>query len=62
MSTSNSGVLVRGALNFWHAIGVRYFRGESYIFLVLMVFPWLGLALFAYLWRQRQLLLGRRPA
>jgi len=38
---------------FWHAIGVRYFRGESYVFLVLMALPWLGLALFVYLWRQR---------
>ena len=42
---------------FWHAIGVRYVRGESYVFLVLMILPWLGLALFTYLWQQRRVLL-----
>ena len=41
---------------FWRALGVRYFRNESYVFLVLMVLPWLGLALFGYLAHQR-----RRP-
>lgn len=60
-----SAVVVLSVLthsNFWHAIGVRSFRGESYIFLVLMALPWLGLALFVYLWRQRQMLLGdQRP-
>lgn len=33
----------------WHALGIRSFRGESYVYLVLMVLPWLGLALFAHL-------------
>ena len=48
---------------FWHAIGVRFFRSESYVFLVLMALPWMGLALFLYLWRQRRLLLREpRPA
>lgn len=35
--------------SFWKMLGVRTFRHESYVFLVLMVLPWLGLALFAYL-------------
>ncbi len=38
---------------FWRSVGVRYFRGESYVFLVLMILPWFGLALFGYLLHQR---------
>ena len=37
----------------WKTLGIRYVRGESYVFLVLMVLPWLALALFFFLWRQR---------
>lgn len=37
----------------WKALGIRYFRGESYVFLVLMVLPWWALALFGYLWSRR---------
>jgi hypothetical protein len=53
---------------FWKSVGIRYLRGESYVFLVLMILPWFGLTLFAYLWRQRSrasshaLLAGRRPS
>lgn len=39
---------------FWKAINVRSFRTESYVYLVFMVLPWFGLALFGYLWRQRR--------
>jgi len=39
--------------SFWKALGIRYFRGESYVFLVLMVLPWWALALFGYLWSRR---------
>ena len=34
---------------FWHLCGVLYFRSESYVYLVLMVLPWFGLWLFAFL-------------
>jgi len=40
----------------WRRLGVTSIRGETYIYLVLMILPWLGLVLFASLWRQRQLL------
>lgn len=36
--------------SFWRAVGVRHLHGETYVFLVLMIFPWLALALFASLW------------
>lgn len=39
---------------FWKALGIRFFRGESYVFLVLEVLPWFGLACFALLLRQRR--------
>lgn len=39
---------------FWNALSITYLRGESYIFLVLMTFPWLGLALFWLVWLQRR--------
>jgi len=42
----------------WRAIGLPHVRGESYVFLVFMVLPWLGLLLFSYLWRQRQVFRG----
>ena len=37
----------------WRSLGVRYFKGESYVFLVLMILPLLGLALAWTLWSQR---------
>lgn len=40
--------------SFWRAVGLPSFRGESYVFLVLMVLPWFALALFAYLWLRRR--------
>ncbi len=40
----------------WKAFGVFHWRSESYVFLVFMILPWCALALFALLWRQRQLL------
>jgi len=43
---------------FWKSLGIMSLRGESYVFLVLMVLPWFGLALFAYLWLQRQSLIS----
>jgi len=39
---------------FWKALGIRSWRGESYVFLVLMILPWFALALFGYLWIQRR--------
>lgn len=41
---------------FWKALGVRYLRGESYVFLVLMILPFFALMLFSLLLRQRALL------
>lgn len=43
---------------FWKAIGIPYWRGEGYVFLVFMMLPWFGLALLGLLWRQRQLALA----
>ena len=40
--------------SWWRSAGIRAYRGETYVFLVFMILPWFGLALFAYLWRQRQ--------
>jgi hypothetical protein len=34
---------------FWKALGIRYFKGESYIYLVFMILPLLGLTLAWYL-------------
>ncbi|PIQ83291.1 MAG: hypothetical protein COV75_08305 [Candidatus Omnitrophica bacterium CG11_big_fil_rev_8_21_14_0_20_63_9] len=42
---------------FWRFLGVNFFRGESYVYLVLMVFPWFGLSLGWCLWKQRRELL-----
>ncbi|MBI3009963.1 MAG: DUF2029 domain-containing protein [Candidatus Omnitrophica bacterium] len=36
--------------SFWKAFGIRSFRTESYVFLVLMVLPWFGLVLFSFLY------------
>ncbi len=44
----------------WRAIGMRSIRGETYVFLVLMILPWFALALFGTLWVQRRRML-RRP-
>ena len=38
---------------FWRAIGIHAIRGETYVFMVLMILPWLGLFLFAVLWHWR---------
>jgi hypothetical protein len=40
--------------SFWRALGIKSFRGETYVFLVFMILPWLGVFLFTYLWYQRQ--------
>ena len=42
--------------SFWKALGIRYLRGESYVFLVLMILPFFALMLFSLLLRQRALL------
>ena len=42
--------------SFWKALGIRYLRGESYVFLVLMILPFFALILFSLLLRQRALL------
>ncbi len=39
--------------SFWRAVGIHYLRNESYVYLVLMILPWFGVALFAFLWRHR---------
>ena len=43
----------------WRFLGIASWHGETYLFLVFMVLPWLGLALIGLLWRQRQV---QRPA
>ena len=40
---------------FWKALGIRHIRGETYVFLVLMILPWFALALWAFVWRLRSL-------
>ena len=45
----------------WRLLGLTSWRGETYLFLVFMILPWMGLALLALLWRLRRLH-GRRPA
>ena len=40
----------------WKKLGIVYFRGESYLFLVFMIFTWLGLGLFLTLWLERSAL------
>jgi len=39
---------------FWRAIGIPRIKGESYVYLVLMILPLFGLALFTYLWLLRR--------
>ena len=46
----------------WHALGIRSFRGESYVYLVLMILPLFGLSLAWTLWRQRRVLARGAPA
>ena len=38
----------------WQLLGLQSWRGETYLFLVFMILPWLGLTLIAWLWRQRR--------
>ncbi len=38
----------------WRFLNISSWHGETYLFLVFMVLPWLGLALIGLLWRQRQ--------
>lgn len=53
--SSLTGLSLMTHSKFWKALGILYFRGESYVFLVLMILPWFGLALFASLWYQRRI-------
>lgn len=39
---------------FWNAVGITRIQRESYVFLVLMVLPWFGLAVFGALWSWRR--------
>lgn len=39
----------------WRLLGMMSWRGETYLFLVFMILPWLGLTLMAWLWRQRRM-------
>ncbi len=48
--------------NFWRAIGMRQIKGETYVYLVLMVLPALGLALVWCLWCQRQAVGRTQPS
>jgi len=63
-----AGLFVFSALmnaKLWHALGVKVWKGESYVYLVFMIPTWLGLSLVWSLWHQRRLLgaLGeRQPA
>jgi len=40
----------------WKLLGMTSWHGETYLFLVFMILPWMGLALIGWLWRQRRLL------
>lgn len=40
----------------WRALGIAHINGESYVYLVLMILPAMGLALTWLLWSQRRLL------
>jgi hypothetical protein len=40
----------------WHLLGIHSFKGESYVYLVLMILPLLGVALAWSLWHQQRLL------
>ena len=46
---------------FWRALGISHIKGESYVYLVLMILPWFGLSLFATLWWQRYVSLRPLP-
>lgn len=53
------GLLVFSALmnaKLWHALGVKVWRGESYVYLVFMIPTWLGLSMAWSLWHQRRAL------
>ncbi|MBI3088500.1 MAG: DUF2029 domain-containing protein [Candidatus Omnitrophica bacterium] len=39
---------------FWRLAGIPHWRGESYVYLVLMILPWLGVCLAWYLWGHRR--------
>ncbi len=63
-----AGALVMGILalmthsKFWRLLGIHYVRGESYVYLVFMVFPQLGLALAWVLWSVRRRLQAQARA
>ncbi len=57
-----AGLVVFSALThstLWHRMGVHYFKGESYVFEVLMILPLFGLALAWCLWHQRRVAAAR---
>ena len=60
-----AGVMATGILsafthsNLWRFLGIHHIKGESYAYLVVMIFPWMGLALAWSLWHQRQLMAQR---
>ena len=43
----------------WRFLNVLQIRGETYVYLVLMILPWFGLCLASYLWHQRRLVANR---
>lgn len=47
---------------FWRWIHVHHYRGESYVYLVFMTLPLLGLSWVWTLWLQRRLMAERRPS
>ena len=52
-------LVILGALTnakLWRFLGVRAIKGESYVYLVLMILPWFGLALAWTLWSARHLI------
>ena len=54
-----AGLLVFSILmnaKFWHALGIKAWKGESYVYLVFMIPTWLGLSLAWSLWHQRRAL------
>ncbi len=54
--TGTLALVMLGALTnakLWRLLGVRHIKGESYVYLVLMILPWFGLALAWTLWSAR---------
>jgi hypothetical protein len=65
--TLDAGLLLLAGLSVllkasaWRALGMKQYHGETYVYLVFMILPWLALTLLWCLWQERRLL-ARRSA